>query len=158
MHDEFINIRMFTKNLQCIREENRFLDFSQEFDKLQYDVAFSSETWRKDRLEVTSIPAGGQLYLSGGSMHRGVGISISSRFTPRILGVRFQPYSPRLCSLNFQLAGKLFRVVACYFPTAWDNDDVVQELYDDRNTDARKQVQVANGTIDHPDWTRRVAS
>lgn len=76
------------------------------------------------------MPHGGTLYLSGGSMHRGVGISISKKFGEQLADVSFQPFSPRLCTLDFKFRSQLFRAFSVYFPTTWDSDEPVDELYD----------------------------
>ena len=125
-----MNIHIVCKNLQSILEETRFEDFLQGLADIEYDIAFSSETWREERQEIVSPPQGGIVYFSGGSAHRGVGIGISKQFLQHISGTRFHAYSPRLCALDFTLQGKRFRAFSVYFPTTWDSDEAVQEVYD----------------------------
>lgn len=46
----------------------------------------------------------------------------------------FNAYSPRICSLTFRLFGKMFFMCSCYFPTTWDTDASVDEVYSLLNT------------------------
>ena len=70
------------------------------------------------------------MYLSGGLAHRGVGIYVSRQFSAFMEKPRFHAFSPRLCMLQFSRQGRLFHVYACYFPTSWDSDDDVEQVYD----------------------------
>jgi len=119
-----------TKNLQSIREQSRFEDFLSELAETEYDIGFFSETWRKEREEIITMPRGGTLYLSGGALHHGVGLSISRNFASKLTDVIFQSFSTRLCTLDFAYKGKCFRAFSCYFPTSWDSEESVEEVYD----------------------------
>lgn len=42
--DEIMFVHVMTKNLQSIREENRFNDFVADFDHTDFDMIFLTET------------------------------------------------------------------------------------------------------------------
>ena len=70
-------IHLATKNLQSIRDEDRFADFTTELANVKLSLLFVTETWRDEVEEIYELPAGGTLYLSGGSRPKGVGIFIA---------------------------------------------------------------------------------
>lgn len=73
---------------------------------------------------------GHKLFLAGGDRSRSVGVVLSKNFLQQIQNISFHAYSSRVCGLHFALAGVTIRAFACYFPTAWASDDVVEELYE----------------------------
>lgn len=42
----------------------------------------------------------------------------------------FHLYSSQICGLHFTFVDLRFRGLACYFPTSWDSDENVAEMYD----------------------------
>ena len=88
-----------------------------------------SETWRDESEEAVRSPYGDVLYLSGGSCSKGVGICVSKRMHKQMSNISFHAISPRICMLVFQMAGRMFHVLSCYFPTCWDPVEAVEELY-----------------------------
>ena len=72
---------------------------------------------------------GHKLFLSGGVGHCGVGICVSKNCSRNMSDIVFNAYSPQICSLTFRLFGKSFFMCSCYFPTTWDTDDLVNEMY-----------------------------
>ena len=127
---EFVNMHAMAKNLQSIRDETRFQDFVTDIASIPYDIGFLTETWRKDREEIICMPKGGTPYLSGGMLHRGVGISFSKKFEKHLDRESFQSIFPRFCTVDFSFKCQDFRAFAVCFPTAWDADEAVDELYD----------------------------
>ena len=82
------------------------------------------------------------MYLSGGSRSKGVGIFIARKFQGELSNINFTSYSQRLCTLDYTYGGLTFRACCCYFPTSWDEEDGVDELYDLLNflmEDCRRQ-------------------
>ena len=65
--DEFITMHAITKNVQSIRDDNRWLDFVLELEGQVFDILFLTETWRSDVEEAFISPLGDYIYLSGGS-------------------------------------------------------------------------------------------
>ena len=49
-------IHCITKNLQSIRDEQRYVDFMSDLSSLSFDVLFLSETWRDDLSEEAESP------------------------------------------------------------------------------------------------------
>ena len=103
-----VKLHVATKNVQSMRAEVRFQDCLSELDAGDHDLIFVSEIWRSDVLEVFEI-----------------GIYIS----PMISDICFHAISARLCMVQLTCHGRKFHVYLCYFPTSWDHDDRVGELY-----------------------------
>ena len=76
---EFISLHVITKNLQSIRAESRFHDFCTELVACDHDLIFICETWRSAVEECFVLPSGGQIFLSGGLSHQGVGTAVSGK-------------------------------------------------------------------------------
>ena len=127
---EFIPLHVVTKNLQSIRSEDRLADFCCELDNASFDFMLLTETWRSEKEDCFVTSNLHRAYLSGGEERRGVGIVVSGRFLPQLGKVSFHAYSPRICALHCWHAGREFKSFACYFPTAWDPDDAVDEVYE----------------------------
>ena len=123
-------IHFDTKNLQSIRETNRFADFLSELVNVSASLLFITETWRSEVEEIYALPEGGTLYLSGGSCSKGVGIFIAPQFRRELSDINFTSFSQRLCTLDFLYYGISFRSICCYVPTAWDEEEAVDEVYD----------------------------
>ena len=49
---EVITLHVVTKNLQSIRNNDRFIDFLAELDRFDFDLVCLSETWRSEREEI----------------------------------------------------------------------------------------------------------
>lgn len=128
-NQEFIDLHVFTKNLQSVRGSERFEDFIAEIDNVEFDIGIFTETWRDEREELVATPGGHRLFLAGGSDHSGVGICLSKSLLPKISEMTFHAISDRVCFLNFRCGHIFFTVFffSCYFPTAWVlTDEVVQ--------------------------------
>ena len=123
-------MHVVVKNLQSIRGESRWEDFIAELNTCNFDVLLICETWRGERDGSFITEKGHHVYLSGGATHQGVGICISANFASRIFHISFHAYSKRICSLHFSMASRRFRVFSVYFPTAWDEDGAVEQMYD----------------------------
>ena len=123
-------VHVIVKNLQSIRCESRWEDFIAELDQCDFDLLLICETWRGERDESFITERGHHIYLSGGANHQGVGICTSAHFASQISHMSFHAYSNRICSLHFCMAFRRFRVFSCYFPTAWDADGAVEQMYD----------------------------
>ena len=123
-------MHVIVKNLQSIRGESRWEDFIAELNTCNFDVLFICETWRGESDESFITEKGHHVYLSGGATHQGVGICISANFASQISHMSFHAYSKRICSLHFSMASRRFRVFTVYFPTAWDEDGAVEQMYD----------------------------
>ena len=67
---------------------------------------------------------------SSGANHQGVGICISAKFAAQVTHMSFHAYWKRICSLHFSLISRRLRVFSCYFPTTWDADGAVEQMYD----------------------------
>ena len=119
-----------TKNLQSVRDQARFEDFLCEVNALSYDVLFVSETWRDAHEEMFKTTRGDKLFFSGGSRGQGVGICMSKTWQTDVRNISFHAYSPRVCLLRCCKGTRKFAFVAVYFPTSWDSDDAVEEVYD----------------------------
>ena len=115
---EFISLRVITKNLQSIRAESRFHDFCTELVACDHDL----KTWRSAVEECFVLASGGQIFLSGGLSHQGVGIAVSGKMMAHLSDISFHPFSPRLCLLKFTYRGLNFHSLSCYFPTSWEDD------------------------------------
>ena len=76
------------------------------------------------------MPSGGQIFLSGGLSHQGVGIAVSGKMMAHLSDISFHPYSPRLCLLKFTYRGLNFHSLSCYFPTSWEDDASVDGMYE----------------------------
>ena len=129
-----ITLHVITKNLQSIRSDAKMHDFIAELDNLEFDVLFITETWRTQITERMETSGGHKFFLSGGDGHCGVGICVSKNCFKNMSDIVFHAYSPRICSLTFRLLGKHFFMCSCYFPTTWDTDDAVDEVYSLLNT------------------------
>ena len=127
---EFILLHLLTKYLQSIRAESRFHDFCTELVACDHDLIFICETWRSAVEECFALPSGGQLFLSGGLSHQGVGIAVSGKMMAHLSHISFHPYSPRLCLLKFTYRGLNFHSLSCYFPTSWEDDASVDGMYE----------------------------
>ena len=121
---------MITKNLQSIRADSRFHDFCTELVACDHDLIFICETWRSAVEECFVLPSGGQIFLSGGLSHQGVGIAVSGKMMAHLSDISFHPYSPRLCLLKFTFRGLNFHSLSCYFPTSWEDDASVDGMYE----------------------------
>ena len=55
---------------------------------------------------------------------------MSAKFVSQVSRTSFHAYSNRICSLHFSMASRRFRVFSVYFPTAWDADGAVEQMYD----------------------------
>ena len=119
-----------TKNVQNIRQQPRFDDFVQELDHLEFDIAFITESWRSNVEESLRTPGGQMFFLSGGTTRKGVSICLSKHMWNNVDAVSFHAYSHRICSLHFTWMRKRFQVFAVYFPTSWDADSEVEQVYD----------------------------
>ena len=126
-HGEFLQLHVVTKNVHSVTETLRSEDFLAELDCLEYDILFSTETWRSAREEKLTSPKGDLMFFNGGTSSRGVGICISRDFKEHLSKISI---SSRLGILRFTMAGRVFHMFACYFPTAWDPDAEVEELYE----------------------------
>ena len=120
---------------------------------------FLTETWRDHSEETLEVDGGTKMILSGGGPHQGVGIVVSNRCWGSMQDVVFHVYSPRVCSLTFQLANKNFVASACYMPTLWDTDEAVMEVYELLDLilfsrDCVNRLLLLGG--DHPDETKRL--
>ena len=73
---EFISLHVITKNLQSIRADSRFHDFCTELVDCDRDLTFICETWKAVVEECFVLPSGGQIFMSGGLSHQGVGIAV----------------------------------------------------------------------------------
>ena len=123
-------VHVIVKNLQSIRCESRWEDFIAELNHSDFDLLLICETWCGDRDESFTTEKGHHIYLSGGANHQGVGICISAKFAAQVTHMSFHAYSKRICSLHFSLFTRRFRVFSCYFPTTWDADGAVEQMYD----------------------------
>ena len=126
---QFITLHVVTKNLQSIRNNDRFIDFLLELDRFDFDLLCLSETWRNEREEILETPGRHRVFLSGGSGHCGVGICISYRLLQTCDDLVFHALGERICSLSFRVGRKRFVLFACYFPTSWAMDDEVEHVY-----------------------------
>ena len=117
-----------------IRSDVKMHDFIAELDNLEFHVLFITETWRTQITECMETSGGHKLFLSGGDGHCGVGICVSKNCFKNMSDIVFHAYSTRICSLTFRLLGKHFIMCSCYFPTTWDTDDAVDEVYSLLNT------------------------
>ena len=118
-----------TKNVQSIRDDNRWLDFVLELEGQVFDILFLTETWRSDVEEAFISPFGDYIYLSGGCNHQGVGLCVAKSFHDQITCVQFHAYSCRVCALRFVFRNLKFCAIAVYMPTTWHSDDEVEEVY-----------------------------
>ena len=106
-HDN-ICLHVIAKNVQSIRTTSRCEDFLVEIDTADFDIFFLCETWRS----------------------KGVGICMSQSLGYEAENISFHAYSCRSCSLMFNLHGRMFALIAIYFPTTWESEEAVDELYD----------------------------
>ena len=113
---ESMNINFVRKNVQSVRAQSRFEDFLAELDDATFDVCFLSETWRDDTEEFFVSPKGAQIFLSGSTGSKGVGICISKDFRRQLQTISFHAYSNRLCSLHCEINRKHFHVDGMLFP------------------------------------------
>ena len=127
---EVITLHVVTKNLQSIRNNDRFIDFLAELDRFDFDLVCLSETWRSEREEIFETPGRHRLFLSGGSGHCGVGICVSHRLLTKCDDLVFHALNERLCFLSFRVGQICFVLFACYFPTSWAIDDEVHHVYE----------------------------
>ena len=101
---EFVHLHVISKNLQDIKNIDRFHDFLAEVDGCQFDLLLVGETWRDEHEETFLTADGNRLFLSGGSFgRRGVGIVVGQSLYSRMSNIVFHAYSDRLCSLQFSL-------------------------------------------------------
>ena len=131
VREEFVELHVISKNVQSIRTDRRLEDLLSEVALCQFDLLCLSECWRADADECIETVNGDLVYLSGGSMYRGVGVIISSaQFRKKIEHVSFHVYSPRVCLLKFCLGELKCECFSLYFPTAWDTDVEVEGMYE----------------------------
>ena len=123
-------LHVVAKKLQSIRNETRFQDCLVELHDNMHDIVLVTETRRVEIEDVLSTLKGGRLYLSGGVAHSGVGIHVSRAFLEQTADICLHAVSPRLCMLQFTWLGRLVHVYSCYFPTAWDPCEQVEQLCD----------------------------
>ena len=126
----FIQLHVISKNVQSIRDAGRFADFCAELADVHFDLVCLSETWRSEQSEVFQTLHGHCVYLNGSEHGRRVGVVVHRKNHAQLKQVIFQPYSSRVCVLQFGLGDKKFRAFSCYFPTAWDGDDAVLQTYE----------------------------
>ena len=137
-------MHVITKNLRSIRGESRWEDFIAELDQCCFDLQLVSETWREERDECFITDKGLHIYLSGGANHQGFGICISAAFASQICHISFHAYSKGIYSLHFTLVLTRFTVFSCYFPTAWDADGAVEQMYDVLNLPGNACVEAGD--------------
>jgi hypothetical protein len=104
----FTKLHVMSKNLQSIRDHERFQHCVSELNDASFDAFFVTETWRGERQEFFFTTTHGHvLFLSGGEGFPGVGIVLSVGFFRELLQVSFHPgsYSLRICALHFQSGG-----------------------------------------------------
>ena len=130
VREEFVELHVVSKNVQSIRTDRRLEDLLSEVALCQFDLLCLSECWRADADECMETVNGDLVYLSGGSMYRGVGVIISAQFRKRIEHVSFHAYGPRVCLLKFCLGELKCECFSLYFPTAWDTDVEVEGMYE----------------------------
>ena len=123
-------VHVVVRNLQSIRSESRWEDFVAELNTCHFDLLLICETWRGEKDESFITEKGHHIYLGGGANHQGVGICMSAKFASQVSRTSFHAYSNRICSLHFSMASRRFRVFSVYFPTAWDADGAVEQMYD----------------------------
>ena len=121
---------MITKNLQSIRDPSRFDDFLVEIDTCEFDILCICETWRGDDSESWTTTSGHRLFFSGGSTHCGVGIGIGRKLALEMSHVHFQAFSDRVCALHATMFNVKFQIFSVYFPTSWERDETVEQVYD----------------------------
>ena len=127
---EFTELHVITKNVQSIREPSRFDDFLAEIDTCDFDILCICETWRGDDSESWTTTMGHKLFFSGGSTHCGVGIGIGRKLALEISHVHFHAFSERVCALHVTIFNVKFQIFSVYFPTSWEHDEVVEQVYD----------------------------
>ena len=126
-----MDLHVFSKNLQSIRQQHRFDDFVCELDALDFEIGCITETWRRDFEETLQTPHGNKIFMSScGANSRGVGICLHKQFLQNVQEVSFHACSDRVCCLRCTWNMKRLHIYSVYFPTAWDSDDAVEELYD----------------------------
>ncbi len=103
VHEEFVELHVVSKNVQGIRTDRRLEDLLSEVALCQFDALCLSGCWRANAEECIETVNGDLVYLSGGSMYRGVGVIISAQFRKKIEHVSFHACGPRLCLLKFCL-------------------------------------------------------
>ena len=128
-------VHVIVKNLhqkkkKHIRCESRWENFIAELDQCDFNLLLICETWRGERDERFITKRGHHIFFSGGANHQGVGIFTSAHFASQISHISFHAYSDRICSLHFSMAFTRLRMFNCYFPTAWDADGAVEQMYD----------------------------
>ena len=74
VREEFVELHVVSKNVQSIRTDRRLEDLLSEVALCQFDLLCLSECWREDADECMETVNGDLVYLSGGSMYRGVGV------------------------------------------------------------------------------------
>ena len=97
--------------------------FLHRADTCDCDILCICETWRGDDSESWTTTLGHKLFLSGGSTHCGVGIGIGRKLALEMSHVHFHVFSETIFNVKF----KTFSV---YFPTSWEHDEVVEQVYD----------------------------
>ena len=114
----------------CVHVKSPWLDFVAELNTCHFNFLFIRETWRGEKDGSFITEKGHHIYLSGGANHQGVGICISAMFVSQVSHISFHAYSKRICSLRFSMVSRRFKVFCVYFPTAWDADGAVEQMYD----------------------------
>ena len=127
---EFTELHVITKNVQSIRDPSRFDDFLAEIDTCDFDILCICETWRGDDSELWTTTMGRKLFFSGGSTHCGVGIGIGRKLALEISHVHFHVFSEKVCALHVTIFNVKFQIFSVYFPTSWEHDEVVEQVYD----------------------------
>ena len=61
---------------------------------------------------------------------KGVGICMSQNLGHQAEDISSHAYSCRMCSLMFNVHGRMFALIAGYFPTTWESEQAADELYD----------------------------
>lgn len=128
--DEFATLHVVTKNVQNLRDENRFNDFIAELD-LDFSLLCLTETWRATKEECFTTPLGHRVFLSGGSDagHQGVGIVVSRDLCRRISNVMFHAYSARICGLQFHIGSVKLKCFSVYMPATWESEEETDHCY-----------------------------
>ena len=60
----------------------------------------------------------------------GVGIGIGRKLALEMSHVHFHAFSERVCTLHATIFNVKFQFFSVYFPTSWEHDEVVEQVYD----------------------------
>ena len=125
---EVLDFRCYFKNVMSLMTEEREQLLLEELQTIEWDIILLNETWRPAKEEIWSTS--GHLFLgAGGTAHKsGVAIILNRRWVRSFKA--FKRHSERLCSLDLNIQGRRIRFVVPYMPTAWHDDELVEEMYD----------------------------